>query len=314
MCIARAVVFSCCLLAAGVSARADSPAHGSVFVGSSAAGLHFLSKLDYDYDGAGHLSTSAPTWQRGLGYNAYGYNYVVVDGYAILVGAGTSARVQLASGTLVLANPNNAGNMVALAPDRKTAWTGWKDTPLSSIPISPFANGTAHSVGGDDTYATQIAFTPSNGVFYTTGDDKPANLGNVGQINLTTFQTTRVIANTQATGIRYDPFSSSVVFAASGKAHQIDPANPAVIISSRDDSATENYLDLAPDGLGHLLALRLSDSGCHNPASTLVLIDYSATGLIGDPSTRYATASLSVPGCATGIAYDPLLFADGFDP
>ena len=312
MCIARSILVFSFLLAN--LAKADSPTHGSIFIGSSASGLHFLSRLDYDYDGAGHLTTSTPTWQRGLGYNVYGYNYVVAGGYLILVGAGASARVQIGTGTLVSANPNNTGNMVALAPDRATVWTGWKNTPLASIPVSPFADGTTHAVSGDDTFATQIAFTPANGVFYTTGDNNPAVKGNVGRIDLATFQTTRLIGDTEATGIHYDPFSASVIFAAAAKAHQIDAANPAVVISSRDDSASENYLDLAPDGFGHLLGVRLSDAACHNPASTLVLIDYSATGLIGDPSTHYASAPLNVPGCATGLGIDAVLFANGFDP
>ena len=117
-----------------------------------------------------------------------------------------------------------------------------------------------------------------------------------------------MLSNIEATGIRYDPFSASVIFAAVGKAHQIDPANPGVVISSRDDSVGGDYKDLVPNGMGHLLAARYGAT-----TSALVLLDYSATGLIGDATTRYVSAPIAI-GCITGLAYDPVLFADGFEP
>lgn len=294
-------------------AAADTPAHGTILVGSSAAGLHFLTRVDYDYDGAGHLTT-ASTLQRALGFNGYGSGYVLAGGYLILAGGGVSGRLQLGSGAMLTANPNSSGNFVTLAPGGATVWVGGRNAALASFAPTPFGDGVAHAVGGDDSGVTQLAFTPAHGVFYTTGGSAPSERGNVGTIDLGTFQTTRHVANIEATGMHYDPFSASLIVTAFGKAHQIDPAHPAALLSSRDDSATQNYLELLPDGAGHLLGLHLSDGGCGNPASALVLIDYSSAATLSDAATHIAAAALAVQGCATGLGPDADLFADGFEP
>jgi len=293
-------------------AAAATPTHGSLIVGSMQAGVHYLMRVDYDYDGADTLTVSGPVWQRAEANVAAEY-VVVPGGYVVFASGGTVSRVQIATGSRVLSNASGNGTTATLDPDGQHVWTGWRDTALSSVPLNPFGDATPHAIGGDDTSATQIAFTPA-GVFYTTGSDNPSDTASVGRIDLEAFTTTRVLAGTDATGIHYDPYSATLVFAAFGKAHQLDPAAPQAIVSSRDDSATENYVDLVPDGLGHLLAVHRSDAACSNPENGIALIDYSATGLVGDPSTRYAHAALPVPGCATGLGVDPDLFADGFDP
>jgi hypothetical protein len=300
------------LAALTLPAVAGTPAHGSLIVGSMQAGVHYLMRFDYDYDGADTLIATGPTWERAEPDAAAEYT-AVPGGYVVYAGGGTVTRVQMATGRHVLANASGSGTTVTVDPDGQHVWSGWRDAPLASIPLNPFGDATPHAIGGDDASATQIAFTPS-GVFYTTGSDDPADAANVGRIDLATYTTTRILANTDATGMHYDPYSATLVFAAFGKAHQIDPAQPAAILSSRDDSATENYIDLVPDGLGHFLAIHRSDASCSNPANGLVLIDYSATGLLGDASTRYVAAPLAVPGCATGLGLDVDLFADGFDP
>src|SRR6185312_1015968 len=100
---------------------------------------------------------------------------------------------------------------------------------------------------------------------------------NVGTIDLTTFQTTRYVSNIEATGIAYDAFSDSILVAAFGKSHQIDPANPGVVISSRDDSLVgESYIDLKPDGLGHLLTTRWARRPGRSYCPTIPRLDSSA--------------------------------------
>lgn len=308
---ARCLLLLSALLPA--AAFADTPTHGTALVGSSAAGLHFLARIDYDYDGAGHLTTTS-TPQRALGFNGYGSSYVLSGGFLVLAGGGVSGRLQLSSGALLAANPNSNGNFVTLAPDGRTVWVGGRNASLVSFAATPFADGIAHGLSGDDLAVTQLAFTPAHGVFYTTGGSAAAERGNFGQIDLGTFQTTRRLANTEATGIHYDPFSASLIVAAFGKAHRIDPADPATLPDSRDDSATQNYLELFPDGAGHLLGLHLSDGNCSSPASALLLIDYSSAARLGDANTHLASTPIAVQGCATGMVLDGELFVDGFEP
>lgn len=298
------ITLLCWTLLMASTASAATPTRGTVYVGTVTTG-HSVYKIDYAYDGADTLTTSEPVLLSGAPGGSYGYA-VIPHRYLLVVGQGQAARIKLATGEVTRASPNNNGNTVVMDPDGVTAWAGWKDTALSSIPLEPFGDGTPHAVSGDDGVATEIAFTPTHGVFYTTGGED--RNGNVGTIDMTTFHATRALSNTEATGIRYDPFSDRIIFAAFGKAHEIDPANPNVILSSRDDSADGDYKDLVPDGMGHLLAARYGAT-----TSALVLLDYTETGLIGDPSTRYVSAPIAVGGVA-GLAYDPILFSDDFEP
>lgn len=284
---------------------AATPTRGTVYVGSG-FGQHDIYRIEYSYDGADTLTTSTPVFIAHTSGGSYGH-VVTPDRHLLVVGEGSMASVSLSTDVVTPINPHNNGNTVALDPSGVVAWVGWKDTALSSVPLDPPQTGTPHNVGGDDGVATAIAFTPANGVFYTTGGED--RNGNVGTIDLTTFLTTRYVSNIEATGIAYDAFSDSVVVAAFGKSHQIDPANPGAVISSRDDSTVgESYIDLKPDGLGHLLTTRWGST-----SGALVLLDYSETGLIGDPSTRHVTAPIDLPAI-TDLAYDSELFADSFDP
>jgi hypothetical protein len=287
------------------AAIAATPTRGTIYVGAGFS-QHDIYRIEYAYDGADTLTTSPPVFVAHTSAGSYGH-LVTPDRHLLVVGEGTMASVSLSTNVVTPINPHNNGNTVALDPDGATAWVGWKDTPLASVPLNPPQTGTPHNVRGDDGVATAIAFTPANGAFYTTGGED--RNGNVGAIDLTTFQTTRYISDIEATGIAYDAFSSSLIVAAFGKSHQIDPTNPSTIISSRDDSSNgESYIDLKPDGLGHLLTTRYGAT-----SGALVLLDYSESGLIGDPSTRYVSAPIDLPAI-TDLAYDPELFADSFDP
>jgi hypothetical protein len=292
-------------LVAAATTDAATPTRGTIYVGVG-FGSHDIYRIEYNDDGADTLTTSTPVYIAHTAGGSYGH-LVTPDRHLLVVGQGTMASISLSTNVVTQISPHNNGNTVALDPDGATAWVGWKDTALSSVPLDPPDTGTPHFVGGDDGVATWIAFTPANGAFYTTGGED--RNGNVGTIDLTTFLTTRYVSNTEATGIAYDSFSDSVIFAAFGKSHQINPANPSVVVSSRDDTASgETYIDLKPDGAGHLLTTRYGlQSGL------LVLLDYSESGLIGDPTTRHVTAPIALP-TLTDLAYDPELFADSFDP
>ncbi|MGA9342245.1 MAG: hypothetical protein WBV61_07910 [Rhodanobacteraceae bacterium] len=305
--VGQGIVCSLALAAASsVTVQATTPAHGSVYIGI-AYGSHRVYKVEYDYDGADTFTTGAPVL---VAYTPGAAEFAILPNrYLLVVGQGNMAKVKLPSGPVTTASPGNNANTVALDPDGVTAWAGWFDTALASIPLDPFGDGTVHTLSGDDQIATMIAFTPSDGAFYTNGGT--IQYGFVGRIDLTTFHTTRLFAqSTEATGIIYDPFSATLVFAAFGIAHQIDPANPGVVLASRDDGAAgENYLALVPDGMGHLLATRYGGD------AALVLIDYSASGRLDDVTTRYFAAPIpSLTGLSGGIAYDPVIFADGLDP
>lgn len=284
-------------------AQAAGASRGTVYIGA-AFGTHNLYKVDYDYDGVGSMTatttvlTTLPTAADAL---------IVPGGDIIVAGQGPNVyKVNSATGTFTTVSASNNGNTISLDPSGASVWIGWTDTSPSQVPLDPFANGTPHSVAGDDATVTSLAFTPNNGVYYANGGD---GAGNFGRIDLSTFTTTRLIAAV-ADSVHYDPFSRSLIVAASGHAIQLDVAASTVLGSRNDSGAGENYLMLRPDGRGHLFGTRWGGGGANPSGGRLVLIDYSATGSI---STAIIASAPIVDGLSGGVAVDTSIFADGFE-
>lgn len=289
------------LCAALSSATAATPSRGTVYLSSIGGTLY---RTAYAFDGATlTLSTPSATVRMSRGGGALG----LPEHRVVVVGAGTVSLFDPIAHTLESASTMTNANTATLDPDGLRLWCGWKDTPISEVPLAPFGDGTAHAISGDDTVATTVAFTPSDGVFYSTGGEGES--GNFGRIDLSTFVTTRVCAACFATGVTYDAYSGDLILAGLGRAEQRDPADPGVVVASRDDSpAGENYLPLTPTGDGHLIGTRSGAGG-------VVIIDYSASGRIDDAGTVIAFAAAPGIGDISGaLALDPeLIFADGFD-
>lgn len=304
----RPVLMIAAVLAATISlqVQAGKGEKGTVYIGA-AYGVHNLYKVAYDYDGIGSMTVTAtvlvtlPTAADAL---------IVPGGDVVVAGQGPNVyKVDSASGAFEQVSAGNNGNTVSLDPSGGSVWIGWRDSSPSQVPLQPFANGTPHAVGGDDGAITTLAFTPNDGVFYANGGK---GLGNFGRIDLATFTTTRLATSTFAATVHYDTFSRSLITAASGHAMQVDPANPGVVLSTRDDSAAgENYLMLRPDGRGHLFGTRSGVAGSPD-AGRLVLVDYSASGIIGDPGTIMVSAALP-DGLSGGVAVDTSIFSDGLE-
>lgn len=297
------LLLSCAALAItpAENAQAGTPAHGTVYIGA-AFGTHNVYKVDFDYDGVGSMTATAtilatlPTAADAL---------IVPGGDLIVAGQGPNVyKVNSGTGEFDTVSASNNGNTVSLDPGGTSVWIGWSDANPSQVPLDPFTNGTPHSVSGDEGSVTSFAFTPHDGVYYANGGE---NLGNFGRIDLATFTATRLMTATYATGLHYDRYSNSLIMAGIGRSIQVDPADPTTPLSTRDDSAAgEDYLMLRPDGRGHLFGTRWGGG------DRLVLLDYSATGLIGDPSSILVSTPL-VDGLSGGVAVDTSILADRFE-
>lgn len=277
---------------------AATPSRGTVYV-STVYG--YLYRVGYSFDGA-TLTVSPPAeivrFIRGGGIA------VLPDHRVAMVGAGYVSLYDPLGHAVASASSLTNANTVTPDPDGTRFWAGWKDTPLAEVPVDPLADGIVHNVGGDDTIATAVAFTLSGDVFYSTGGEYES--GNFGRIDMDTFTTTRFCQACWATTVHYDAFSDSLILAGIGHSEQRDAANPATVLSSRDDSPDENYLELLPTGDGHLVGTRASDSG------RLVLIDYSAAGRIGSANTVVVSADLGLGNLSRNAGYEPdLIFSDG---
>jgi len=301
----------CCLLlfAAMLTNLTAQPAHaaraskGAVYIGA-AFGIHHLYKVDYDYDGVGSMTATAtvlttlPTAADAM---------IVPGGDIIVAGQGPNVyKVNPDTGAFTTVSASNNGNTVSLDPSGASVWIGWTDTSPSQVPLFPFSNGTPHSVSGGDATITSLAFTPSNGVYYSNGGDSG---GNFGRIDLGTFTTTRLIPSL-ADNVHYDAFSRSLILVAGGHAIQLDAAASTSLGSRNDSAAGENYLMLRPDGRGHLFGTRWGGGGSNPTGGRLVLVDYSETGSL---STAIIVSAAIVDGLSGGVAVDTSILADSFE-
>lgn len=283
---------------------AGTPSRGTLYLSALGGTLY---RASYAYDGNALFTVSPPVpialLRRG------GSVRVLPDGRVVVVGAGYVSVYDPRRHAVALVNSLTNANTVTLDPSAAKLWVGWKDTALSEVPLSPLANGTAHAVGGDDTVATMLAFAPGQGAFYTTGGE--FENGHFGRINLATFSTARVSASAYATGVVYDPYSQTLITAGLGRARQMAPSSPATVLSTRDDSVGgENYLILEPTGQGQLIGTRSGGE------ARVVLIDFAASGRIGDTTTTLHSAVLStITDLSGGAGWDgDLVFGDSFEP
>jgi hypothetical protein len=286
--------------------NAATPTQGIVYL-SALAGPGSLYRVDFQYDGASSLTVSTPQRLATL-LQVGGGLRLGPDHFVYVVGGGEVYRVDPDNGAYTHVNSGNNANIGSFDPSGNLLWAGWQNSTLSSVPIDPLATGSPHAMSGDDSIVTTVAFSPANGVFYTTGADFDS--GNFGRVDMTTFVTQRLLSNARATGVIYDGFSGHLIVAGVGRAKQIAPANPSVVLSSRDDSvAGENYLMLQADGRGHLFGTRFG------PAARLVMIDYSASGLIGAADTVMLSVPLpGLTGLSGEAAVDPnSIFKNGFE-
>jgi hypothetical protein len=300
---ARGLAALAAILLLSTGAEAGPPISGAVYVSDLSGPLY---RVRYTYDGEHPPLLGAPeqvaTLPRGGGARG------LRDGRVAVVGAGIFSVYDPRDASVVTVGTMTNANALQISPDGSRMWTGWKDTVLSDVPLAPLAPGTPRALTGDDLVATMLAFTPGDGVYYTTGGEFAE--GNFGRIDLATFSTTRIASGVFATGVVHDRYSNTLITAGIGRATQRAPSAPDVVLSSRDDAATgENYLVLEPTGEGHLIGTR------YGSEFRLIFIDHAADGRIGAPSTRYF--SLPVPGITNssgGLALDlDLLHWNGFE-
>jgi len=198
------------------------------------------------------------------------------NGQLLIGGQGNAVhQVNPSTGTFTTATPNVAAYHLAVDPNKNVVWASGIPGALSSVPINPFgAPGTVKSImtaSGSPVNITSLAFTPSNGVFFT--DAGSGGFGDVGRIDLTTGIATIVRSGIPAAhGMVFDPFSGSLVLGGSNHITQLDPITLSTVSDFAIDS--DNFDQGAVDGLGHIY---WADNN-----GRLFFMDYSTSMLVGD--------------------------------
>jgi hypothetical protein len=195
------------------------------------------------------------------------------NGRLLIGGQGNAVHeVDPVTGTFTTATPGVSAFHLAVDPSKEVVWASGIPGALSMLDINPGLSGPGIVLGlsGDDTAITSLAFTPSDGVFYTASGS--GGFGNFGSINLTTGVTTRFLSSVPAAhGMQFDPFTGDLILVGSNQITQIDTVTHAVI--STGTFAGMAFDQGAVDGLGH--AFIASNTG------HLLFLDYSTTGLVG---------------------------------
>jgi uncharacterized repeat protein (TIGR01451 family) len=201
----------------------------------------------------------------------------------LLTADGAASEVNPTTGAVTTENQVNGAHL-ALDPSGQYVWTSPQPGPLYKLPIDPLGPATQETLTGDDTTVTHLAFDSAGQAFYVSSG--PGGFGSFGLIDLTTFTTQRIYSNLPAAhGITYDPFTGDLFLVGADSVAQIDP-NTLKIVSELDFPGSGFTFDQgAEDGKGHLYA---ADNGGH-----LLVVDYSATGLIGDPRNFVASPFLA---------------------
>jgi len=221
-------------------------------------------------------------------------------------GTGNIYQVNPVGGAVTTLNAGMTTYEITVDPSKNVVWGGGSEggaTTITSVPINPTGGApTVTPVTGSNNSVTHITFVPGQAAgiaYYTSGGDNGG--GNFGTINLATGVTTAILTNVQyAHGMIYDPFTGDLIISGGNELAQIDPTTNTVVSTAFFGS---DELDQGSvDGEGHLY---WADNG-----GNLVFIDYSNTGLIGDP-TDFTSNNFYI-GSLDDLA--PLVGAGGTNP
>lgn len=200
------------------------------------------------------------------------------NGDLLIGGQGDAVyQVNPSTGTYTTATPNVSAFHLAVDPSQNVVWASGIPGALSAVPINPFGgSGTVKTITNSATGGlqniTSLAFTPSNGVFFT--DAGSGGTGDFGSIDLTTGLATVLLQGVVAAhGMVYDPFSGDLILGGGNQIAQIDPSSPNSLVSS-STFAGNTFDQGAVDGQGHIFWA--SNSG------QFFFMDYSTTGVVGN--------------------------------
>jgi len=259
-----------------------TPTSGTLYFTTYAGGTN-VNKTTYSYDGASTFTLGGVT---NIASTPGADGLIFAPDGDLIVGGQGNAVYKVDPGTGFFTSVNAAGTAsfhVVLDPGGTQVYSAGIPGALATIPLTPFANGTAHPLTGDDLAITTIAFDTTGKAYYTASG--AGGFGNFGTIDLTTYKTTRTMSGVAAAhGMSFDAFTGKLVLFGSSHVSQIDLSSLTSLYSDYV-SAGETFDQGSVDGKGHIFAA--SNLG------NLLFMDYSATGAVGSGSTFSAKTFLA---------------------
>ena len=288
------------IVAASLPARGGIATSGDLYFDNFRIGNPFqlfsdaaVQKVHFSFDGTAGFTLGTPATVKDLGPSGNADGLIFAPNGNLLIGGSTTGVIEQITRTGTVVGSVTVGSTnpyhLTLSPDGTTIYSGGStgfifgqpvvgDNP-GPLGVTPFfANGTAHNPTGSETGITQLAFDPAGHAYYTSSPD--TGNGDVGTINLSTYQTTaKITALPAAHGITYDRFTGDLIVSGNSHITQIDPTTFQVVSDLDLSGMGIHMLDqLYVDGRGHLFA---GDNGAVNLTNgtgtkgKLVFIDYS---------------------------------------
>jgi hypothetical protein len=291
------VIVSSCVLWSDHPARAElitGNLYYTTFYGSNGYGpsKDRLHSSTFNYETTNHsLSISIPT--NITTNQAIGADGIIFapDGKTLLVGGQSQFIYHVDPSTGNVLNSLYTGGVavyhLALSPNGHTIYGGGSEAGsagVAVVPTNPYGNGATESIRGSNSVITGIAFDANGSAYYTSSG--LGGYGNFGTITgLGSSPVTQALLTNlpAAHGIVYDPFAGDFILVGSNEIAQVSTSGQ--IISSRTFSNLFASFDqVSVDGQGQLF---VADND-----GTLLFVDYSQTGKVGDASNYTSTKFL----------------------
>jgi hypothetical protein len=283
------------------SSAAAHPTSDTLYYTRFCGGVNVKS-VDYTYDGT-TFTLAAPVDVASLG-GADGILFAP-DGRLVVGGqSSTSYRLPTTGSPVECAQSSNdcpgclgpvpiAVFHISLDPTRTFVrgthplGSSITEIPLAAFGACPGGAGTTRCVTGDDSCVTSIAYDQFGRAYYTVGE----GIGNFGTIDLSTNPavTSRDLTGLEAAhGMVFDPLTGHLFLFGEGHVTQVEPLTRSIVSDldltgfpcpgscPTNPSACPHFDQGTTDGRGHVFVA--SNSG------HLLFVDYSVTGLVGDPA------------------------------
>lgn len=300
--------------------RVANPLSGQVFHDAT------VDSVTFTYDSTAKTFSLSPiSTIADLGATGNADGLIFATNGNLLIGGSTNGNiVQITKTGSTVGSVAVTGSQpfhLSLSPDGNTIYSGGTTTlsggdspgPLGVTPF--FSTGTTHTLTGDSTGITQIAFDSKGNAFYTSSPD--TGTGTFGKLTLSTFDTASALTNLPAAhGITFDSFTGDFILAGANHITQVDPTTMAVVSDLTVPGVT--MLDqVSSDGQGHLF---VTDNGNVNILTgtgtngSLVFLDITGSKLVASPTFQSTTsvtlalddiAPLSGPGAPTASPPSP---------
>lgn len=169
-----------------------------------------------------------------------------------------------------------------LDPSGTKVWISGIPGQPATMSLPPDGKVTVHTLTGDDSWITTIAWDDAGNAYYTSSG--AGGGGSFGRLDLATMTTKRILTGLPAAhGMVFDPYTRNLILMGSKHITQVSVGAAPAIVS--DLTAAVEPLDQGTvDGKGHLFAA----CNCGN----LLFVDYSASRKVADPGNFTKTVFL----------------------